>query len=219
MLPERDLPKGHLRQLLTGVIALTRRSIMSTMTVVMIVLLGVIGYGVLTFNSLIRLIEAVRNNQKQIDIQLDRRFKVFESLISVVKKYMDYEKSTLSQVTELRAKAQTAHEQGDEKTRIGAEDSISRIVGGMSFVFEQYPDLKANQNAMQLQEEIVNTENKLTFAKQACNDSIEVYNATKKSVFPALVVSVFNKQLDMPFEYWQLSQQTVAEQEKYKVEF
>ena len=191
---------------------------MSTMTIVLIILAGAVVYGIMTYNTLIRLIEAIRNNQKQIDIQLDRRYKVFESLINVVIKYMDYEKSTLSQVTELRTKAQQAHEQGDEKSRIGAEDKISRIVGGISFVFEQYPTLKANENAMQLQEEIVNTENKLTFAKQACNDSIETYNATKKSVFPSMIVALFRSKLDVPFEYWQLSQQTIAEQEKYKVE-
>jgi len=191
---------------------------MSILTIVIIVavLFGV--YFVMTYNTLIKMIEAVRNNQKQIDIQLDRRFKVFESLINVVRKYMDYEQSTLSKVTELRTKAQEAHAAGDEKSRIAAEDGISRIVGGMSFVFEQYPDLKANQNALQLQEEIVSTENKLTFAKQACNDSIEVYNAKKKSLFPSVVVSLAPSKLDMPFEYWQLSQQTVTEQENYRVE-
>jgi LemA protein len=187
------------------------------MTIVLIVLAVIAGYCVLTYNKLIRLIEAVRNNQKQIDIQLDRRFKVFESLINVVKNYMDYEKSTLSQVTELRTKAQAAHAAGDEKTRIGLEDKISHISSGISFVFEQYPDLKANQNALQLQEEIVSTENKLTFAKQACNDSIETYNATKKSVFPALVTAVF-RNLNVPFEYWQLSQEAVADKEKYTVQ-
>jgi len=187
------------------------------MTIVIIATLAIAGYIVLTYNKLIALIEAVRNNQKQIDIQLDRRFKVFESLINVLKKYMDYEKSTLSQVTELRTKAQAAHEQGDEKTRIGLEDKISGIAAGINLVFEQYPNLKANENALQLQEEIVNTENKLTFAKQACNDSIEVYNATKKSVFPALVAAVFT-QLNVPFEYWQLSKETVEEKEKYTVQ-
>lgn len=190
---------------------------MGTTTIVIIAIVAIAGYVVLTYNKLIALIEAVRNNQKQIDIQLDRRFKVFESLINVLKNYMDYEKSTLSQVTELRAKAQAAHEQGDEKTRIGMEDKISRIASGISFVFEQYPNLKANENALQLQEEIVNTENKLTFAKQACNDSIEVYNATKKSVFPALVAGVFT-QLNVPFEYWQLSKETAEEKEKYTVQ-
>jgi len=129
---------------------------------------------------------------------------------------MDYEKSTLSQVTQLRSKAEAAHAAGDEKSRIGFEDKISQITSGISFVFEQYPDLKANQNALQLQEEIVNTENKLTFAKQACNDSIETYNATKKSVFPALVVSIFSN-LNVPFEYWHLGEVDVIEKENYTV--
>lgn len=189
---------------------------MGTSTILLIVLALIAVYCVMIYNKLIRMIEAIRNNQKQIDIQLDRRFKVFESLINVVKNYMDYEKSTLSQVTELRTKAQAAHAAGDEKSRIGYEDKISRITGGINFVFEQYPDLKANQNALQLQEEIVNTENKLTFAKQACNDSIETYNATKKSVFPALVVTIF-RNLNVPFEYWHLSEEAVADKENYTV--
>lgn len=169
------------------------------------------------YNNLIHLIEAIRNNQKQIDIQLDRRFKVFESLINVVKNYMDYEKSTLSQVVSLRNKAQTASNSGDQQTRINAENEISKIASSLNFVFEQYPDLKANQNAMQLQEEIVNTENKLAFAKQALNDSIERYNATKKSLFQSIVVSMFSAKLDQNFLYWQLPEATVAEQEKYTV--
>lgn len=169
------------------------------------------------YNNLIHLIEAIRNNQKQIDIQLDRRFKVFESLINVVKNYMDYEKSTLSQVVSLRNKAQSASNSGDQQTRINAENEISKIASSLNFVFEQYPDLKANQNAMQLQEEIVNTENKLAFAKQALNDSIERYNATKKSLFQSIVVSMFSAKLDQNFLYWQLPEATVTEQEKYTV--
>lgn len=162
------------------------------------------------------MIEAIRNNQKQVDIQLDRRFKVFESLINVVKNYMDYEKSTLSQVVELRSKAQRAAVAGDQKGRIEAENAISRIASNINLVFEQYPDLKANQNALQLQEEIVNTENKLAFAKQALNDSIERYNATKKSFIESLVVSVAPK-LDETFLYWQLPQEMVQDRENYTV--
>ena len=135
------------------------------------------------YNKLIHYIEAVRNNAKQIDIQLDRRYKVFESLIEVVKKYMDYEKSTLKDVVALRNQAQQAKAQGDEASRITAENGISKILGGLNLVYENYPDLKANQNALQLQEEIVNTENKLAFSKQSYNDSLELYNATKKSFF------------------------------------
>lgn len=191
---------------------------MKSITLVLLLLvIGLIIWFIGIYNKLIHLIEAVRNNQKQIDVQLDRRFKVFESLINVVKNYMDYEKSTLTQVVALRSKAISAANSGDEKGRIEAENGISKIASSLNLVFEQYPDLKANQNAMQLQEEIVSTENKLAFAKQALNDSIERYNATKKSFLESLVVSMMRTKLDMNFEYWQLSETAVAEQEKYTV--
>lgn len=169
------------------------------------------------YNTLIRMIEAVRNNQKQIDIQLDRRFKVFESLMNVVRNYMDYEKSTLKEVVALRNRAEAAKAQGDVSGRMAAENKISQQLGGLQVVFEQYPDLKANQNALQLQEEIVSTENKLAYAKQAFNDSIERYNATKKSFFQSMVVSAFHGKLDFDFPYWQLTDDAIKGQENYTV--
>jgi len=187
------------------------------MIIIVVLLLLIGGYIVMTYNTLIAQIEATRNNQKQIDIQLDRRFKVFESLINVVKKYMDYEKTTLKDVVALRNQAQQAKSQGDEKARIAAENKISDIASNINVVFEQYPDLKANQNCMQLQEEIVSTENKLAYAKQSYNDSVETYSATKKSFFTAMVVSLFRTKLDMDFLYWQLTQDKIAAQEDYTV--
>lgn len=188
-------------------------------SIIFLIILGVLAIlTIATYNRLIAMIETIKNNQKQIDIQLDRRFKVFESLINVVKNYMDYEKSTLKDVIALRGQAQAAHAQGDEKTRIDAENKISQIASGLNLVFEQYPDLKANQNAMQLQEEVVNTENKLAFSKQALNDSIEEYNARKKSFFTAFVVNFFKGKLDFDFPYWQLDQKTAAEKEAYTVQ-
>jgi len=169
------------------------------------------------YNKLIAYIEAVRNNEKQIDIQLDRRYKVFQSLIEVVKKYMDYEQTTLKDVVALRNQAQAAKDSGDTQGRMAAENKISGIVGGLNVVFEQYPDLKASQNALQLQEEIVSTENKLAYAKQAFNDSVERYNAYKKSFFQGMVVSAFAGKLDFNFPYWQLSEDQVKQQEAYTV--
>lgn len=190
---------------------------MGTGTIILLILLGIAGFVVITYNKLIALIEAVRNNQKQIDIQLDRRYKVFESLINVVKKYMDYEQTTLKDVVALRSQAQQAHASGDEASRIAAENKISQIASNLNVVFEQYPDLKANQNALQLQEEIVSTENKLAYAKQSYNDSIEIYNANKKAFFTAMIVGAFKAKLDFDFTYWQLGEQKVAEQENYTV--
>lgn len=189
---------------------------MSTTVVLLVILVALGAWFISIYNKLIRLIEAINNNNKQIDIQLDRRYKVFQSLIEVVKNYMDYEKSTLKDVVELRNQAQAAHQRGDEQSRIAAENGISRVLSGINLVFEQYPDLKANQNALQLQEEIVNTENKLSFAKQAFNDSIEKYEATKKSFFESIVVSLASK-LDKHFEYWSLPQDVIKEREDYTV--
>ncbi|MGQ3891799.1 LemA family protein [Legionella sp. CNM-4043-24] len=171
------------------------------------------------YNSLIGLIEAVNNNKRQIDIQLDRRFKVFESLIAAVKQSMDYEKTTLKDVVALRNQAQAAKAAGDEKGQIAAENGISQIAAGLNVVFEQYPDLKANQNVLQLQEEIVNTENKLSYAKQAYNDSIERYYAKKKSFLEAMVVNFFPAALDKQFEYWSLPDETIKAHENYTVKF
>ena len=163
------------------------------------------------------MIEVVNNNQHQIDVQLDRRYKVYESLIEVVKKYMDYEKSTLKEVVALRAEAQKAQASGDEGSRVKAEEAISKIGAGLNLVFEQYPNLKADKNALQLQEEIVNTENKLTFSKQSYNDSVEQYAATSKSLFESFVVGVFPSKLLKEFVYWGISDTERQKQEGYKV--
>jgi len=189
------------------------------MTAIIILVILVLGFGfiVMTYNALIAKIEATRNDQKQIDVQLDRRYKVFESLINVVKKYMDYEQTTLKDVVALRNQAQQAKASGDEPGRIAAENQISKIASGINIVFEQYPDLKANQNVLQLQEEIVSTENKLAYAKQSYNDRLEDYNAARKSFFSSMIVSLFKAKLDVEFNYWQLTQDKIAEQENYTV--
>ncbi len=186
--------------------------------IIIIVILALLGiFIVAVYNSLIAMIEAVRNNERQIDIQLDRRYKVFESLVNILKKYMDYEKSTLKEVVALRNQALTAKTQGDTQASMVAENKISGILSGLNVVFEQYPDLKANQNALQLQEEVVNTENKLAFAKQAYNDSVERYNAKKKSFFQSLIVAAFASKLDFNFPYWSLTDDKIKQSEDYTI--
>jgi len=193
---------------------------MSSFLIAILVIAGLLAVWVVSsYNGLIGMIEAVDNNKRQIDIQLDRRFKVFQSLIEAVKQYMDYEKTTLKDVVALRNQATAAQASGDEKARIAAENGISKIASGLSVVFEQYPDLKAGQNVLQLQEEIVNTENKLTYSKQAYNDSIERFNAKKKSFFESMLVKFFAAQLDKTYEYWALLEGQVKVQEDYTVKF
>lgn len=190
---------------------------MSVGVILLIIVVVLAIYIVMTYNKLIAEIETTKNSQKQIDVQLDRRSKVFDSLINVVKKYMDYEQTTLKQVVELRSQANQAHAQGDEESRIAAENKISQFAKGINVQFENYPDLKANQNVIQLQEEITSTENKLAYAKQAFNDSIERYNAHKKSFFAGIVVNIFKK-LDENFVYWNLSEEKIQQLEESRVE-
>lgn len=193
---------------------------MGTFFIVVLVLIAIIFFWAISiYNTLIALIEAINNNKKQIDIQLDRRFKVFESLIAAVNKYMDYEKTTLKDVVALRNQAQAARASGDEQGRMAAENGISQIAAGLNVVFEQYPDLKANQNVLQLQEEIVNTENKLAYSKQAYNDGIERYYAKKKSFLESIVVSIFAAALDKDFVYWGLPEEQIKAKEDYTVKF
>ena len=191
---------------------------MIALIIIIVILALIFGYVLMTYNSLIAEIEATKNSERQIDVQLDRRGKVFESLINVVKKYMDYEQTTLKDVTALRSQAIHAKAQGDTETRMAAENEISKIAGGLNIQFENYPDLKANQNVMQLQEEITSTENKLAFSKQAFNDSIEKYNAHKKSMIAGLVVNTFKSKLDENFIYWQVSDEKRQTLEDSRVE-
>ncbi|KTC65265.1 LemA protein [Legionella adelaidensis] len=193
---------------------------MSGFVIALLIIIVLVFFWIIaTYNKLIGLIEAINNNKRQIDIQLDRRFKVFQSLIEAVKKYMDYEQTTLKDVVALRNQAQAAKDAGDEKGRIQAEEGISRIASGLNVVFEQYPDLKASQNVVQLQEEIVNTENKLSYAKQAYNDGVERYEAKKKSFFEAMIVNMFSSKLDKNFEYWALPEDQIQSKEDYTVKF
>lgn len=193
---------------------------MGTFLILLLIIVGGLAFWAINiYNALIALIEAINNNKKQIDIQLDRRYKVFESLIETVKKYMDYEQTTLKDVVGLRNQAQAAKASGDEQARMAAENGISQIASGLNVVFEQYPDLKASQNVIQLQEEIVNTENKLAYSKQAYNDGIERYYAKKKSFFESMIVNFFPAQLDKTFEYWALPEATIKAHEDYTVKF
>ena len=175
-------------------------------------------YIVVVYNKLVAMREAVRNDAKQIDVQLDRRYKVFESLISAVKQVMDFEKTTLKDVVALRNQAQSARASGDQNGRIAAENQLSGIASGFNLVMEQYPDLKANQNVLQLQEEISNTENKLAFAKQAYNDGIERFNTYRIS-FPTNVIASLFAGSFPEFVYWQLSEDDAKAKDEYTVKF
>jgi LemA protein len=168
------------------------------------------------------LIEAVKNSQKEIGVQLDRRGKVFDSLISAVKQYMSHENNVLTKITELRQKTASTNLTAEEKT--AAENELSKIVSsgslqsGISMTMEAYPELKASNNMLQLQEEIVSTENKLNFAKKGYNNNVETYYVAKKS-FPNLFLPKMFSGLNQEFEYWSLTEEQVKVEEARRVDF
>jgi len=140
-----------------------------------------------TYNSLVRLRNQVRNAWAQIDVQLKRRHDLIPNLMETVKGYMKHERETLESVTNARNLAQGAIGKG-VGAQSKAEAELSGALGRLLVVVENYPDLKASQNFLALQEELTSTENKISFSRQFYNDSVLGYN-NKTQVFPSNVVA------------------------------
>jgi len=145
--------------------------------VVVLVALWVMGM----YNRLIRSRNEVRNSWGQIDVQLKRRHDLIPNLVETVKGYMGHERNTLEAVT--KARQQAIQVTGDVEERAKAENVLSQTLRSLFAVAEAYPDLKANQNFLALQEELTSTENKVSFARQAFNDAVMSYN-NQREVFP-----------------------------------
>lgn len=150
-----------------------------------VVLLLLIFIGV--YNSLVRLRNQVRNAWAQIDVQLKRRHDLIPNLMETVKGYMKHERETLESVTNARNLAQGAIGKG-VGAQSKAESELSGALGRLLVVVENYPDLKASQNFLALQEELTSTENKISFSRQFYNDSVLSYN-NKTQMFPSNVVA------------------------------
>lgn len=131
-------------------------------------------YVVGIYNKLIRYKVEADNSWSQIDVQLKRRHDLIPNLVETVKGYMQFEKDTLTKVMEARAKAVGS---GDMQNRMKAEGEISGFLGRLFAVWENYPDLKANKNAMHLQEELTTTENRIAYSRGHYNDIVANYNA------------------------------------------
>ena len=155
-----------------------------------IIVIAVIAiYGVSIYNSLVRLRNQVKNAWSQIDVQLKRRHNLIPNLIETVKGYMTHERDTLENITKARSAAVDASSITDKSK---AESQLSGALGKFNLVVENYPDLKANQNFLSLQEELTSTENKISFARQSYNDQVLFYN-NKIEMFPSnLLAGMYN---------------------------
>ncbi|HYL31210.1 MAG TPA: LemA family protein [Gemmatimonadales bacterium] len=150
------------------------------------------------YNSLIALKNRVVNAWKQIDVQLKRRHDLIPNLVNTVKGAMDFERSTLEAVISARNKAVSAT---GVRATAQAEGELTQALGRLFALTENYPDLKSNQNVLQLQEELTSTENKISFARQLYNDTATEYN-TKQMQFPTNLVAGLAKA--SPAELWQI---------------
>ena len=150
----------------------------------LIILVAIIGL-IALYNSLVRLRNQVESAWRQIDVQLKRRHDLIPNLIEAVKGYMQFERETLTRVVEARAKAIGAP---DQASRVAAENQLTAGLGRLLAVMENYPQLKANENVLKLQEELTTTENQISFARQAYNDMVMQLN-TRVESFPANLIA------------------------------
>ena len=152
---------------------------------ILIILAVIVLFVILSYNSLVTARQKVKNAWSQIDVQLQRRFDLIPNFVETVKGYMAHEKDTLTKVTELRtswANAGTINEKAE------LNNQLSGALKTIMAVSENYPDLKANQNFLDLPEELRNTEHTISFSRQFYNDSVTIYN-TKLEVFPSNIIA------------------------------
>lgn len=174
-----------------------------------LLILGAIGI----YNGLVRAKKQVDNAWSQIDVQLKRRYELIPNLVETVKGYASHEAAVLENVTRARSNA-IAASSSDAGTRISAETKLSGAIRSLMVHVEAYPQLKANENFLQLQEELTATENKISFARQHYNDTATNYN-TAIAVFPASMLSGVFRFRDA--ELWRIAD--ASEREAPKVKF
>lgn len=165
------------------------------------ILLGLIALALMYFigiyNALVRLRNRVKNAWSQIDVQLKRRHDLIPNLVETAKGYMKHERDTLEHITEARSRAMAA---GSVADRGKAEGELGQALSQFLLVVENYPDLKANQNFLAVQEELTSTENKIAFSRQSYNDSVLFFN-NKIQMFPSnIIANTFNFKEEEFFE-------------------
>jgi len=167
---------------------------MLTLLILLVIVAAIAFWGVGIYNGLVTSRNAYKNAFAQIDVQLQRRFDLIPNLVEVARKYMAHERETLEAVIAARSAAQAGlsaakanpGDPGAMAQLAAAQGQLNAGLGRLLAVAEAYPDLKANQNMMQLTEELTSTENKVAFSRQAFNDAVMAYN-NRREVFPSSI--------------------------------
>lgn len=167
---------------------------MTAFIILAVILVIMLAWSIGIYNKLVSFRNRFKNAFSQIDVQLKRRYDLIPNLVETAKGYMKHERDTLEAVIQARNQAQQAEKQvaqepGDANAMqnlMGAEQALTGALGRMFALSESYPDLKANQNMMQLSEELSSTENKIAFARQAFNDAVMNYNIYREK-FPNMI--------------------------------
>ncbi|GAF68993.1 unnamed protein product [marine sediment metagenome] len=162
---------------------------MTALIIVAVVLVLLIAFVIGAYNALIRFRNQVDNSWSQIDVQLKRRHDLIPNLVETAKGYMKHERGTFEAITNARSQAMGAKSVAETGK---AEGALGEALSKFMLVVENYPDLKANQNFLAVQEELTSTENKISFARQSYNDQVLFFN-NKIQMFPSnIVANVFN---------------------------
>lgn len=177
---------------------------MKFVILLIIIIVAAIAFLAYLYNQLVTLQERFKNAFAQIEVQLKRRYDLIPNLLETAKAYLKHENDTLTKVTEARNSAlaalKAASGHADDSMAIEAlnkaERQLSSTLAGFNLQMEAYPDLKANQNMMQLSEELSSTENRIAFARQAFNDAVMAYNIQRKSFPTILLANTFGHSQD-----------------------
>jgi LemA protein len=172
--------------------------------IALVILIVIAVYLVGVYNLLVRARNEVDNSWRQIDVQLKRRHDLIPNLVEAVKGYMQFERDTLTQVVEARGKAISAP---DQASRVAAENQLTAGLGRLLAVMENYPQLKSDQNVMQLQEQLTTTENQIAFSRQAYNDAVLNLNNRIQSFPSNLIANNFGFK---PAEYFKTAPEDQA---------
>src|ERR1700685_1839786 len=164
--------------------------------VFLIVIVAIVAWVIFAYNRLVSLRNQVDNSWRQIDVQLKRRHDLIPNLVDAVKGYMQFERDTLTQIVDARAKAVSAP---DQASRMAAENQITTGLGKLMAVMENYPQLKSDENVLKLQEELTTTGTQIAYARQAYNDVVLDLNTRIQSFPTNLIPDIYGLK---PAEYF-----------------